>query len=106
MLTKEVKNGRDVLAFTSAKNFLHTKQGQIHCSWDYLGEIVYLNLPLLSEGDENSVEITNWRKELDVHGAIRSTSYDIAMSTIIVGQFINRIQEKKYIQLSWYFETR
>lgn len=106
ILKKEVKNGRDVLAFTSAKNFLHTKQGQIHCSWDYLGEIVYLNLPLLSEGDENSVEITNWRKELDVHGVIRSTSYDIAMSTIIVGQFINRIQEKKYIQLSWYFETR
>ena len=105
-LKKIMKNGKEVLAFTSAKNFLFEEKGKSFCSWDYLGEIAYLNLPLLSKGDESSIQTTNWRTKLDVHNAIRSTDEDIAEVTIIVTQFLNRIQGKQFKKLDGYFETR
>lgn len=106
ILKKVEKNGEKYLALTSAKNFLHRDNGQIYCSWDYLGEIVYLNLPLLSAGDENSIQITNWRSKIDSHHVIRSTDDDIAEITIIVAQFLNRIQNNQFKKMIGYFETR
>ena len=106
VLKKVEKNGEKFLAFTSAKNFLHKDNGQIYCSWDYLGEIVYLNLPLFSVGNENSIQITNWRSKLDAHHVIRSTDENIAEITIIVAQLLKRIQNNQFKKMTGYFETR
>ncbi|MFG0748173.1 hypothetical protein, partial [Acinetobacter ursingii] len=106
VLKKVEKNGEKFLAFTSAKNFLHKDNGQIYCSWDYLGEIVYLNLPLFSVGNENSIQITNWRSKLDAHNVIRSTDENIAEITIIVAQLLKRIQNNQFKKMTGYFETR
>lgn len=107
IILKEVeKNGEKYLAFTSARNFLEKHNGQTYCSWDYLGEIVYLNLPLFSLGDENSIQITNWRSKIDTHHVIRTTDENIAEITIIVAQILNKIQNHQFKKMTGYFETR
>lgn len=107
IILKQVeKDNKKVWALTSAKNFLEREGQQLFCSWDYLAEIVYLDPVLLSQGDENGIVISNWRRQFDEQQVIRTSDEEIAYITTIVSQFIHQIEHKQFKQMPHYIETR